>query len=124
MHWFLDPVTQHYADFSGRATRQQFWMYMVCLLVLYFGVGIIEGILGTSFLVFIVGLALLIPGIAITTRRLHDIGKSGWWQLIGFIPVIGFIVMIYFLVQKSVAAEVSAETMEAPAMTEDVADSM
>ncbi|CAE6931672.1 Inner membrane protein YhaH [Vibrio sp. B1FLJ16] len=56
----------------------------------------LDGLLGTTFIGAVYGLAVLIPGIAVTVRRLHDIGRTGWWALIGLIPVIGFIVLIIF----------------------------
>ena len=100
MHWFLNPVQHHYADFSGRTSRQAFWMFMLFYFLIYVVVAIIAGVIRMEWIAFVFSLAVWVPSIAITARRLHDINKSGWWQLIGLIPLLGFIIMIYFLVQK------------------------
>jgi uncharacterized membrane protein YhaH (DUF805 family) len=101
MHWFIDPIKNHYADFTGRATRQEFWMYILFYLLIYICIGIIGGIIKFPQIVFLFSLAVLVPGIAISARRLHDIGKSGWWQILFGIPVIGLIIMIIWLATDS-----------------------
>ena len=111
MHWFLDPIQNHYADFTGRATRQQFWMFILVYIGIYVAVSILENIVGTTLLTMLFSLAVLVPSIAITARRLHDIGKSGWWQLIGFIPLVGLIIMIIWMAQKS---DIGANAYGAP----------
>jgi uncharacterized membrane protein YhaH (DUF805 family) len=105
MNWFIDCITKNYANFNGRARRKEYWMYVLfnCLLgiVLNF-IALIFGSISHSLLsvmVFvqcIISLALIIPGLAVTVRRLHDINKSGWWILIGLIPLIGAIVLFVF----------------------------
>ncbi|MGA9276127.1 DUF805 domain-containing protein [Ilumatobacter sp.] len=92
-----------YADFSGRTSVGGFWRFVAVNFVISVLIGIlaqIAGIFGVLQIVY--GLALLIPGIAISVRRLHDTGKSGWFLLIGLIPFIGWIIMIVFFVQPSV----------------------
>jgi uncharacterized membrane protein YhaH (DUF805 family) len=64
-------------------------------------INIVLAVLGLDFISMLVGLALLIPSLSIATRRLHDTGRTGWWQLIILVPVIGLIVLIIFLVQDS-----------------------
>ena len=90
-----------YADFSGRATRAEFWWWVLATVIASFVIGAVDGFINSltgaysfSPLSTIFGLAVLLPDLAVTCRRLHDIGKSGWWQLvwvvmaiIGFIPV-------------------------------------
>ncbi len=99
MNWYLE-VLKKYAVFSGRARRKEFWMFFLFNLIITFVLGFIEvlvggpGIVGTLY-----GLAVLIPGIAVSVRRLHDISHSGWWLLIGLIPLIGAIVLLVFMVQ-------------------------
>jgi uncharacterized membrane protein YhaH (DUF805 family) len=89
LRWFIDPVTKQYADFNGRTTRQEFWMYVLIYIIAYIVVGVVSDMLA-----FLLGLGLLVPNIAITARRLHDVGKSGWWQLIALIPLVGAIILI------------------------------
>ena len=86
-----------YADFNGRARRKEYWMFVLIYMV----INVILAVLGMDVISVIFGLAILVPSISIGTRRLHDTGRSGWWQLIYFVPLIGIIVMIIFLVQDS-----------------------
>lgn len=85
-----------YVDFTGRASRSEFWYFVlfvfiaeVCLLVLYRP-------LGMAFV-----LAAILPRVAVAVRRLHDIDRSGWWLLIALIPVVGWIVIIIWYCQRS-----------------------
>lgn len=100
MEHFLSVVKQ-YANFNGRARRQEFWMYYLFYIIFYIGVAIIDRVLGLGFLGLIYMLALFVPTISVAARRLHDTGRTGWWQLIGIIPLIGVIVLIIFWVQDS-----------------------
>ncbi|UZE95479.1 DUF805 domain-containing protein [Alkalimarinus alittae] len=100
MEYFLGAFKK-YADFSGRARRKEYWMYFLFYMIFYIGLAIIDGVVGTMLLAFIFSLVMLIPSISIATRRLHDTGRSGWWQLIALIPIVGAIVLIIFLVQDS-----------------------
>ncbi len=112
--YFLDTLKNKYAMFEGRASRSEFWYYTLFYFILSFVAGMIDvflinPMLGMpvseagqgGLLQFILALALLIPTIAIGVRRLHDIGKSGWWLLIGLIPIVGFFVLLYFYVLDS-----------------------
>ncbi|GAB4342018.1 MAG: DUF805 domain-containing protein [Candidatus Abyssubacteria bacterium] len=81
MKWYLQ-VLKKYAVFSGRAQRMEYWMFFLFNLI-------------------IAMLAVLLPGVAVTVRRLHDTGRSGWWLLIGFVPLIGGIVLLVFMVFDS-----------------------
>ncbi len=102
MDYFTDAVKQ-YAVFTGRATRKQYWMFMLFYILIYSALMIVDLVLGTGFLAAIFSIGLLLPHIGIATRRLHDTGRSGWWQLIALIPLIGAIVLLFFLVQVSSA---------------------
>ncbi|QEL65196.1 hypothetical protein OTERR_17200 [Oryzomicrobium terrae] len=84
-----------YLDFEGRASRSEYWWWLLFLLLASIVANLINENLGS-----LVSLALLLPSLAVATRRLHDIDRSGWWQLIGLIPVIGTVVMIYWCVQE------------------------
>ncbi len=98
---------QNYAVFSGRATRTQFWLFTLINFLISVAIGVITGVLtvviGDYFGIVpaLYGLALLVPSLAIGARRLHDTRRSGWWQLIGLVPVIGLIVLIIFWVMGS-----------------------
>ncbi|WP_347332230.1 DUF805 domain-containing protein [Marinimicrobium locisalis] len=114
MEYFTDALKQ-YATFTGRATRQQYWMYVLFYLIFYVVAVVIDAVLGTMFVTTIYALALLVPSIAIAARRLHDTGRTGWWQLISLIPLIGAIVLLVFLVQDSDAANDYGPNPKAPA---------
>jgi uncharacterized membrane protein YhaH (DUF805 family) len=96
---FVDAIKtcfSKYASFSGRATRSEYWWWVLFVVL----GGVVTGIVNDG-LNAVFGLAILVPSIAAAARRLHDIGKSGWWQLVGFIPLLGLILMIYWTVQPS-----------------------
>lgn len=85
-----------YADFNGRAAKPEFWWWMLFIFLASLAAGVISPVLSSLF-----SLATLLPCLAVTTRRLHDVGRSGWWQLIVLVPLIGWIVLIYWCVQDS-----------------------
>ena len=90
---------QKYADFEGRASRPEFWWFML----LCFGINVLGGTVFRSWIVSLVLLALLVPSLAVGARRFHDINKSGWLQLIGIIPIIGWAIVIYWAAQPGEA---------------------
>ena len=101
MNWYL-AVLKNYAGFSGRARRKEYWMFALFNIIFTLIAMALDSILGTTagmlpygVFYFIYVLAVLIPGLAVAVRRLHDVGKSGWMILIGLIPLIG---QIWFLV--------------------------
>ena len=100
MEYFLDAIKK-YADFSGRATRKEYWMFVLFYMIIFLLLSVVDGLLGTFVLGGIFSLAVLVPSVSIAARRLHDIGRTGWWQLITLIPVIGIIILIVFLTQNS-----------------------
>jgi uncharacterized membrane protein YhaH (DUF805 family) len=94
MEWYL-KVWKQYADFSGRARRKEFWMFVLFNLL----AGIVLGILSlipVLGIILYVGymLAIIVPVLALTVRRLHDVGRSGWWYFIGLIPLVGSIILL------------------------------
>ena len=101
MNWYLG-CWRKYAEFSGRARRQEFWMFVLFNFLAGIAIGIVEAILGTGgALCGLYNLAVLIPSLAVSVRRLHDTDHSGWWILINLIPLIGFIIYLAFLCTDS-----------------------
>ena len=107
MNWYLE-VLKKYAVFSGRARRKEYWMFFLFNLIITLVLALIDSLMGTfspqaglGLLSGLYSLAVLIPSIAVTVRRLHDTGRSGWWILIGLIPFIGGIVLLIFMVLDS-----------------------
>ena len=94
MNWFVGAL-QKYATFSGRARRQEFWMFMLFYVIFAVAAGVLDAILGTAFVSGLYSVALLVPYLAVAVRRLHDIDKSGAWIFISLIPIIG---SIWFLI--------------------------
>jgi len=97
----IRSVLSKYVVFSGRARRSEFWWFALFALILYIVVGIIDLAIGSSVLLLIVALALLLPSLAVTVRRLHDTGRSGWWILISLVPFVGGIILLVFECQDS-----------------------
>ena len=87
-----------YADFSGRATRSEYWWFQLFFMLVYLALMILSEAISGMFamLAVVFGLGMLIPATAAGARRLHDTDKSGWWLLLGLVPLIGLL-LIYFL---------------------------
>lgn len=87
-----------YADFSGRATRSEYWWFQLFFMLVYMALAILSGAISDIFaiLALVFALGMLIPATAAGARRLHDTDKSGWWLLLGLVPFIGLL-LIYFL---------------------------
>jgi uncharacterized membrane protein YhaH (DUF805 family) len=103
-------LQRKYADFSGRARRSEFWFFVLFTVIVSTVGGILDSIFGlrsgssyggTGPIQGVLQLALLVPSLAVGARRLHDIGRTGWWQLIGLVPIAGWIVLLIFFVQDS-----------------------
>lgn len=97
MNWYLKCWKQ-YADFSGRARRKEYWIFSLINYIIIFFLYILQIVMieSTLWLIFpiiffLYAVAVFLPGLAVNIRRLHDIGKSGWWYLIYLIPIIGAI---------------------------------
>lgn len=125
--YFLDVVTKKHFQFSRRATRSEFWYFVLFSMILSFTIAFIGQMLGILYMVpfdmpsvsetgeitnivqnipinilqMVFGLLMFFPSLAVGVRRLHDIGKSGWWYLIVLIPFIGILVLLAFFVMGS-----------------------
>jgi uncharacterized membrane protein YhaH (DUF805 family) len=84
-----------YADFTGRATRSEYWWFILFIVIASLATSMISSILSGLF-----SLGTLLPSVAAATRRLHDTGRSGWWQLVVLVPIIGLVVILVFLSQE------------------------
>lgn len=101
MNWYLE-VLKKYAVFNGRSRRTEYWMFTLFNLIISFVIAFAEGMVGSPGIVYaLYGLAVFLPSLGVMIRRLHDIGRSGWWVLIGFVPLVGLIVLLVFAVTDS-----------------------
>lgn len=106
MNWYLE-VFRKYAVFSGRARRKEYWYFLLINIVISLILSFIDGLtgiysadMGMGLFGGIYALAVLIPGAAVSVRRLHDTGRSGWWLLIVFVPLIGAIALLLLMLIK------------------------
>ena len=99
MNWYISVLKQ-YAVFSGRARRTEYWMFVLCNVIVMLLLGIVDKLIGgdNELISSIYSLAVLLPSLAVAARRLHDTDRSAWWLLLGLIPIIGTLVLIYFMV--------------------------
>lgn len=111
MNWYLNVLKQ-YAVFKGRARRKEYWFFIlfnliasVVLTVIDFMTGLLDAELGIGLLSGLYSLAVLVPSLAVTVRRLHDTDRSGWWLLIGLVPLLGGIVLLVFMLLDSMAED-------------------
>ncbi len=112
MEWYLKAVRDNYANFSGRARRKEYWMFTLVYAIILIACTVVDNVLGTVFMMdagplgeisigygwvyTICALVHFIPAMALVVRRLHDLGKSGWFYLIILIPLIGVLVLLVF----------------------------
>ncbi len=111
MEWYL-KVLRHYGDFKGRARRKEYWMFFLFNILFGMAALMLDNVLGLHYegaeygpIYIGYGFGMIIPQIAVAVRRLHDIGKSGWWFLVIFIPFIGGIWLIFMLATNSQPGE-------------------
>lgn len=102
MHWYLKAFRQ-YADFSGRARRKEYWMFVLFFLIFYAAGGILDALAGTvqatgvPVIALLVVLGHFVPALAVAWRRLHDTDRSGGWYFISLVPLVGSIILLVFL---------------------------
>lgn len=104
--YFMDVITKNYVNFEGRASRKQFWIFVLLLAIIAAvlnQLSIMDNFIGTLFWIvsILYSLAMILPVVGIGARRLHDTDRSGWWWLLYFLPVIGWIVLLVFWVLPS-----------------------
>jgi uncharacterized membrane protein YhaH (DUF805 family) len=106
MNWYV-AVLKKYAEFGGRARRKEYWMFYLINMLISGVCTAIDAIFGWGYqsgltvLYCLYSLAILVPSLAVTVRRLHDTGRSGWWLFIALLPIIGAIILFVFWVQDS-----------------------
>lgn len=114
----VKSALSNYATFSGRAARPAYWWWVLSVFLLMLVLNALDSLVIGPMLGFgvseedagqplsaLVSLALILPNIAIGVRRLHDSGRTGWWMLVGLIPLVGVLALIYFFVQPSETGE-------------------
>jgi uncharacterized membrane protein YhaH (DUF805 family) len=101
MDWYL-KVLKKYADFQGRASRSEYWYFALFSFLIAMSLAVITYFVHVlSFLYFLYVLGVLIPSLAVGVRRLHDIGKSGFWCFIGLVPILGGLYLLFLVCQPS-----------------------
>ena len=107
MNWYFEALKM-YAVFQGRARRKEYWYFILFNIIVSTALAFLDRMTGTfvadtgfGILSAIYTLAVIIPGIAVSVRRLHDTNRSGWWFLITIVPILGFFVFLYFMVLNS-----------------------
>ena len=114
MNWYVH-VLKNFGNFSGRARRKEYWMFALINFIISIILGVIDGLINTKFQIgpgqsmgiiqLIYSLVVLIPGLAVSVRRLHDINKSGWMLLIAFIPLVGAIWLLVLFATNGTTGE-------------------
>lgn len=109
----VTTVLSKYATFQGRAARPEYWWWVLATLIFFIALAIVDGAVFAPMmgheafsvdaaqpLSSLASLALLLPNLAVSVRRLHDTDRSGWWLLLGLIPIIGTLVLLFFMIQR------------------------
>lgn len=95
-------LTENYCNFSGRASRSEFWWFQLFLLIVGFiASGLSYAIIGSDMLSYIINIIFFLPGLGLRVRRLHDTGKSGWLVLLNLVICIGSIILLVFYAKES-----------------------
>src|ERR1035437_5041223 len=101
MKWYLEAFQNKYAQFSGRAHMEEFWMFTLFNVLATIGIAILAYVVHFHLLSSLYALAVVTPHLAIGSRRLHDTNRSAWWLLLALIPILGALVLIFFFVTES-----------------------
>ena len=104
MQWYL-MAFRKYAQIAGRARRAEYWMFVLVNMLVAIGLMVVTGLFGDapstagSLLYLAYTVATIVPGFTVSVRRLHDTGRSGWWLLVGLVPLVGSILLLVWLAQ-------------------------
>ena len=101
MNWYLDVIKNKYFMFDGRARRTEYWMFTLINIVVSVVLAIVDSLYGMPVLQGLYVLAILLPALGLTVRRLHDTGRGGWWILIALVPFVGGLILLVFMVLDS-----------------------
>jgi len=99
--YYIETITDRYVAFDGRARRKEYWFFSLFNGIIYMVIYAIFALISENASLLTSGLyslAVLLPGLALTVRRLHDVGKSGWWYLIMLVPILGWIIIFVWTV--------------------------
>lgn len=105
MNWYMEALRK-YATFTGRARRKEYWFFQLFVLLVVMVLSLADRMLGVldeesgiGLLSGLFSLAMFIPSLAVSIRRLHDTDRTGWWALLYFVPLLGFLVLLVFFLQ-------------------------
>ena len=95
-------VLRKYAVFEGRATRREYWMFsLIHMLVWVATIFMYSFSANLMFIPLLYSIVTFVPSIAVTVRRFHDSGRSGWWYLVGYVPIVGSVAVFIFMILES-----------------------
>ena len=123
MNWYLE-VLKKYAVFRGRASRTEYWMFVLFNVIFAIAALVIDNLSGLAtesvesgpvYSLYV--LATLVPSLAVSARRLHDTGKSGWYLLLGLIPCVGIILLVFMVTPGNIGANEYGEDPDAYSIT-------
>lgn len=101
MEWYMQ-AWRDYKKFDGRSRRTEFWMFLLVNIGVSIALSVVEAMFGSpGILSWLYSLAVLVPAIAVSVRRLHDIGRPGMWAIVMFIPVLNLALLLFFMTQDS-----------------------
>ncbi len=107
VEWYMLAM-RRYLDFTGRSRRREYWFFAlgnviigIALMLVERVTGMTSGVFGYGILTIVFDLLIVLPSLAVSIRRLHDTGRSGWWLLIGLVPILGGLVLLYFFLLDS-----------------------
>ncbi len=98
--YFVEYLKTQYTNFNGRASRPDYWYFILCVLAISLVLAIIDAVIGVRLFTSIFSFAILIPSVGLGVRRLHDLGKPGWWYFMVLVPLVGAIALLVLFCMK------------------------